>query len=343
MESSQSPPERTCPNCSAPAESKQRWCLECGAELPQSRRHGLRSAVGIATTLTVLVGAASAGGYTLLQDGKEPPPPAQTIAQTPPPPVTPPPDTSVPPPGDTPTVPSAPPLPDAGTGGGTNGTSGGGTGGTGGTSTPPVDTSVPDLSDDLDTSTPPPPPPSSDDTQPDDDGSVRPERQREQDREQRAPPRPRLVETNVAFGSSAAAYAPYATDDIDLGDTSKLVDGTTRSVWKSPPVTEPGVQPQIGVFVELASRERVRRLIVETPTPGMSVEIYASRNASPPASITDPGWVHLTDRANIPARATIPLPGDGRFRYFLVWIRSLAPDTDRAEISEIELIGLAPE
>jgi hypothetical protein len=336
MDSSQPSSERTCPSCSAPAEPKQRWCLECGAELPQSRRPALRSAVGIATTLTVLVCAASAGAYTLLQDGKEPPPPTQTIAQTPPIPTTP----TVPPADDAlPPTPTAPPLPGGGRGGGTSGDAA--LPPAPAAPPPPVDTSVPDLSDDLDTSSPAPPP--ADDTELDDDGSVR--QDTGDDRQQRAQrqTRPRYVEANVAVGGTASVYAPYAQGNEDFGDTTKLVDGTSRTVWKSPVLDDPAAQPQIGVVVQLASPERVRRLIMQTPTPGMSVEIYASASASPPPSITAPGWSHLTDASNVAAKATIPIPGAGRYRCFLVWIRSLAADSDRAEISEIELIGLAPE
>lgn len=335
MASPQSAPERTCPNCSAPAEPAQRWCLECGSELPQRQRHAVRSAIGIGTTLVVLIGAASAGGYTLLQDGKQPPPPTQTIAQTPTP------TTPEPPPADDPLgdVP-APTFPDDGADGDLldDGDDGG--------ALPPLDDELPDLEDDFDTTSPPPPPPPDDAPDLDDDGSVRDEggadRSR-QGRTRRRPSRPRLVETNLAFGSTAAAYAPYASDQLDFGDTSRLVDGTTRTVWRSPRLEDPTAHPQMGVFVELASPERLKRLVLSTPTPGMSVEIYASRRASPPGSITDPGWVHLTDRRDLPERATIPLPSDRRFRYVLVWITGLAPGADRAEISELELIGLAPE
>lgn len=346
MESSQPPSERTCPSCSAPAEPKQRWCLECGHELPQPRRHALRSAVGIATTLTVLVGAASAGGYTLLQDGKEPPPPAQTIAQTPPP-VTTPPETTVPPVDDP--LATTPPLPDAGRGGGGTddfgaddfGSDGGGAV-TPPPPPPPADSGVPDLSDELDTSTPPPPPPD-DDTELDDGGSVREDSGTGRQHSAKRQPRPRLVVANLAISSPAIAYAPYAEGYPDLGEPGLVTDGSTRTVWRSPRFEDPTLQPQMGVYVELASPERIRRLVLSTPTPGMSVEIYASRRDNPPPSITSPGWAHLADRQDVPARATISLAGTGRWKYVLVWIRSLAPGADRAEISEIELIGLAPE
>lgn len=326
MESSR---ERACPSCSAPAQSDQRWCLECGAELPQpSKRSGLRPAVGIATTLTVLVGAASAGGYTLMQDGKKPPPPATTIAQQPPPPVTTPPVVNpTVPPADTTTPPAdTSQLP---------GTSGGGTGGT----TPPAN-DVPDLSDDVDTSTPNPPPPDDNAGEVDNgDGSVTDEPSSRERRTTR-PSKPRLVETNIALGAVAVVYPPSVTDE-DLGDAGAVVDGSRRTAWRTPRYEDPATNPQLGVYVDLASAERLQKLIVTSPTPGVKVEIYAAR-AGPPRSITAPGWAHVADDT-LAARSTIDLPSGSEYRYVLLWVTGLPAGADHGAISEVEILSKQPE
>ncbi|HMJ01530.1 MAG TPA: hypothetical protein VK506_01240, partial [Conexibacter sp.] len=267
MESS---PERACPSCAAPADGQQRWCLECGGELPGPRRPGLRPAVGMATTLAVLVGAASAGGYTVLQEGKQPPPPATTVAQAPPAataPQTLPPVTQAPaPPTSVPSMPSAPtPPPSSGAGGvATPPSSGSSTGGTNGGSTGSADGSV--------------------ESEPEDPASTTPE------------PEPQLALTDIALGAAAVVYAPYAPQNADLGDASRTVDGSTRTVWKAPAAADPAASPQIGVYVDLAGKERIRKLVIDTPTPGMTVEIYGAVNG-PPATITDAGWSHLADRS----------------------------------------------
>lgn len=309
MESSS---ERPCPSCSAPAQISQRWCLECGAELPQSRRGGLRPAVGIATTLAVLVGAASAGGYTLLQTGKEPPPAAMTVAQPPPPATTPPPATREP---STSTYDSTPsyPLPtySSSTGGGTSyggtntttttttpnggaGYGGGGTGNQSGGGTP---------------TTPQPP--------------------------------PRNVMANIALGAVAVVYAPYTAGDVNLGDASRVADDSTHTAWKTPAVADSTVAPQAGVYIDLASRETIHRLVVKTPTPGMSIEVYGAVNG-PPALITDAGWDHIATRSELTARTSIHMP-DKPFRYVLVWVTGLPAGATRAAISELALLSLQPE
>jgi hypothetical protein len=315
----ESPRERACPNCGAPAAGPQRWCLDCGHELPGPRRPGLRPAVGIATTLAVLVGAASAGGYTLLQDGKQPPPPPTTVAQAPPattPSQTLPPATQEPAPY-TPTAPSTP-LPNtsrSNVGGGTSSlgggstsssSSGGSTGGGAGFGSSSA-------------------------------GSV----QQGTQTTVTTPPKPQFALTDIALGAAAVAYAPYAGSAVDLGDPSRIVDGSTRTAWKAPAAADQTAPPQVGVYVDLAGKETVRKLVLQTPTPGMSVEIYGA-TSGPPASITDPGWDHLASRSGIAAETKIKLPARP-YRFVLVWIVGAPPDGARPAISELSLLSLQPE
>lgn len=310
----ESPRERACPNCGAPAATPQRWCLDCGHELPGPRRPGLRPAVGIATTLAVLVGAASAGGYTLLQDDKQPPPPATTVAQAPPATTTLPPATQEP----TPYTPApSTPLPNtsSNTGGGTPSVGGGSsssssTGGSTGGSTGSGTSSG---------------------------GSVQPDTQTTAT----TPQKPQFALTDIALGAAAVAYAPYAGAYVDLGDPSRVVDGSTRTAWKAPAAADPTAAPQVGVYVDLASKETVRKLVLQTPTPGMSVELYGA-TSGPPAAITDPGWDHLASRSGVAAKTTIELPARP-YRFMLVWIVGAPPDGARPAISELSLLSLQPE
>lgn len=308
---------RACPSCSAPAEAQQRWCLECGGELPGARHPGLRPAVGIATTLVVLVGAASAGGYTLLQEGKKAPPPATTVAQTAPAPApeTLPPATQdslpggiTPPPSSPSLSPPSTPTPSAGGSAVVPpvdpGTSGGGTSGSSGTS-----------------------------------GAVAPAP--EGPASTTPPPEPQLALTDIALGAAVVVYAPYAPDTADLGDPSRAVDGSTRTAWKAPAGADPSASPQLGLYVDLAGKETVRRVVIRTPTLGMNVEVYGAESG-PPATITEPGWDHLVDRAGIAGETTIKLPAHP-YRYLLVWITGAPPDGSRPAISELSLLSLQPE
>ncbi len=309
---------RACPSCAALAQARQRWCLECGAELPPMRRGGLRPAVGIATTLALLVGAASAGGYTLLRHQVQPPPPATTVAAAPATSSTLPPATTSP--GSSSfgspsyTAPSAPapspvPLPRSSTRstlGTTHANSGGATASTGhSTSGSTLQPTAP-----TPTTTP-------------------------------TTPTPQFALTDVALGAAAVVYAPYASADADLGDASQVVDGTTRTAWRTPTSSTPSSSPQLGVYVDLASAQKLRKLVLTTPTPGLSFEVYGATQG-PPDSITAPGWDHLASRSGAGAKTTIGLP-DRSYRFVLVWIVGLPPGATSAAISELSLLSLQPE
>ena len=306
------PRERACPSCGAPAATPQRWCLECGHELPCPRRPGLRPAVGIATTLAVLVGAASAGGYTLLRHDKPLPSPATTVAQTPPPTTA---ASALPPSSQqTPYTPSpySPPRSSSPSGisayhppTSSHATTGGATSRSGTSG----------------------------------NGSVQPETQTTTT--STTPAKPLLALTDVALGAAAVVYAPYAPANVDLGDPSLTVDGSTGTAWKAPAPSTPGTSPQLGVYVDLGSREKIRTLVLQTPTPGMNVEIYAAASG-PPASITDPGWAHLASRSDVRATTKVGLP-DRAYRYVLVWIVGTPPNGARPAISELSLLSLQPE
>jgi hypothetical protein len=302
---------RACPSCSAPAQSSQRWCLECGAELPQSRRAGLRPVIGIATTLAVLVTAASAGGYTLLRDDRQPPPPAKTVAQVPPPATTPlQPATQEP---STSTYSQAPtnpvPLPSS-----------------------PSSTGTTRANTTVTTPTTP-------STQK--SGGAGYNAGSGGTRTTTTPQKPQLALTNVALGAAAVVYAPYTASNVDLGDASKVVDGSTRTAWTTPVQSDPTAEPQVGVYVDLGSAEQLRRLVIDTPTPGMDVEIYAATKG-PPASITDHGWTHVATRKQLAKQTKVGFPATP-FRYVLVWITGLPPGATHAALSEVSLLSVQPE
>lgn len=314
----ESPRERACPNCGAPAAAPQRWCLECGHELPGPRRPGLRPAVGIATTLAVLVGAASAAGYTVLRHERQPPPPATTVAQAPPAATqtTPAPATQEPPTYRPPASSPVPSFSNASPGGGAHVYNPGSTshahGGSNGGTSPNANTgaaSVEPVTHTTPTTT--------------------------------TPTTPQLALTDVALGAAAVAYAPYASPNADLGDPSQAVDGSTKTAWTAPAASDPSAPPQVGVYVDLASAEKIRTLVLQTPTPGMNVEVYGA-TSGPPSTIVDKGWTHLATRRDVARQTKIGLPSRA-FRYVLVWIVGAPPNGDRPAISELSLLSLQPE
>jgi hypothetical protein len=323
---------RTCPTCAAPAEARQRWCLECGGELPQSRRGALRPAVGIATTLAVLVGAASAGGYTILHHDRQPPPPATTVAQAAPP---------------TSPATTTPSVAGSGLGGSSPGSSFGSPGYSTTTSPPLASSSQPThfstkpeigkVGGASPSTHPTTHHTSTTTTTSSSDGSVT----ESGSTHTTTTPKTLMALVNVAVGEVAVAYAPYASATLDLGDPTLADDGTTRTAWRTPTFADPATKPQLGVYVDLGTPTQLRKLVLQTPTPGMGVEIYGATKG-PPATITDPGWTHLATRRSLARKTTIGLAPKS-WRYVLVWVTGLPAGAHRAAISELQLLSLQPE
>jgi predicted nucleic acid-binding Zn ribbon protein len=342
--------DRACPSCSAPARDDQQWCLECGTELPDpSRRAGRRSGIGLATTLAVLVAATSAGAYSLIQDGAKPPPPTTTVAQELPPPVTEP----------TPVVPLPPapeptPLPPGGDDELPGLDDGGGDVGDGADlGDPGLDDGSGDLGGGADTdggadvggSTPSGGGDSGTDGRTGDgDDAGRHGRLEDDDAAPdrgttRRPTRPRLVETDIALGAVAVTYPPLS-GEANPGDPAALVDGSRRTAWETPSYEDPATSPQIGAYVDLASVERLTRLIIASPTPGATVEVYGARSG-PPRAVTGRGWRHLAT-TTLRARTTVKLPAGARYRFVLLWVTALPPDGDHVAISELQVRSKQP-
>ena len=77
---------------------------------------------------------------------------------------------------------------------------------------------------------------------------------------------------------------------------------------------------------------------IETPEPGWRATIYAAPPGEVPKSIDD-GWKKVGGgTVNSESKRFKLDTGGEQFRYYLVWITKLAPDSERAEISEIRLL-----
>ena len=72
--------------------------------------------------------------------------------------------------------------------------------------------------------------------------------------------------------------------------------------------------------------------------PGWRATIYAAPPGSAPTTFPD-GWTKVGGGTVNSKDKRFTLKTDGQqFRYYLVWITKLAPDAERAEISEIRLL-----
>jgi hypothetical protein len=145
----------------------------------------------------------------------------------------------------------------------------------------------------------------------------------------------KLVALDLA-DDAATTYNPYARPENDFTDAKLTLDGDRATAWTA---TFSGSQSgAVGVDLAFDKAAGVRALQVRTATPGMTLEIYASRSSSEPVSIQDPGWDHLATQLDVGSNERIRL-GDGtvRYRHVLIWPTEAPPEGDHVALNELEL------
>jgi hypothetical protein len=97
-------------------------------------------------------------------------------------------------------------------------------------------------------------------------------------------------------------------------------------------------KPGVGLYLDLAPAIAAHELVLYTATPGWTAQIWA-RNSTPNRNAFDQGpsgWVQLGTAQNVQAKQKIPIQTGGhRYRYYLVWITTLAPHKNSVSINEV--------
>jgi hypothetical protein len=142
-------------------------------------------------------------------------------------------------------------------------------------------------------------------------------------------------------GEQASIYDPYHRA-ANSGDPGRAVDGDAGTSWfvEPPPGSQ---QVNAGFAIDLARSRGVRSIDITTLTPGFKVEVYATDELTPPPSILDARWAHITDKSDVGgsgATEHIVLgAGTSKYRTVLLWITKPPSDGTRVRISELELVG----
>ena len=304
---------RACAVCAQPLAEGQDWCLECGSAQPGrlGGRPGWRAALSVLAVTAVLVGGAAAAAYAALtteaqREASSEPPPAATpqVAQ--------PPAQVAPEAGDDEDTPSvdAPESEDADVpeasgdaedgDGGDEGSDGGDdfevpSGGSSGGVASGGDAS--DVAGATGQETAP------------------------------------TAGTPIDLPKGAAAvYNPYGRPATGVGDPARAIDGKASTAWEAP-VDQDGTVMR-GVVVSLDETTSLSDLEFRVNTPGLTVEVYATRAQKVPPDILDARWEHPASQRDAGVTEKVAL--DGRYRHVLLWVTEQPADT-KAAIAEIKL------
>jgi hypothetical protein len=349
--------ERRCPNCGAPLQEAQDWCLQCGAAAAESGRTapGWRSAaLAIGATSALALGAAAAAYAALEQHParrrptpvtQTPPVTSQTAPPTSSPGVTPGTTTpgarlpslpSSPPalntPSGVPQIPSSTPTPhghEEGEGGGEgNGREEGreGNGRSGRHHNGHGHSNGGGQRHQGGESTESP--------------GGEPEGEAGEGEKRRNQPLPILLDTNAA-----EVYDPQHLPTSRFGDPSLAIDGEATTAWsvQLEPAQAPAVE--VGLELDLNAALRVVKLSLVTETPGMTVQVYGTSDRTLPASLSSTAWVRLSHAHLVKKRrATIELKeATKRFRRLLIWVMKAPtssggqPTGSEVKLNEVQL------
>jgi hypothetical protein len=129
--------------------------------------------------------------------------------------------------------------------------------------------------------------------------------------------------------AAAASYDPGPAGDGSehAGDIGKAVDHNTSTAWTTEhyrSFTKPGV----GLILDARTPVALRRLTIQTDTPGYTAQIKSSAAASN-------GFAPVSSSQTVGSSTTFKLSGRAA-RYYLIWITKLPPGTDHAHVNEVK-------
>jgi hypothetical protein len=152
-------------------------------------------------------------------------------------------------------------------------------------------------------------------------------------------PSPILLDTNAA-----SVYNPYNYPASLFGDPSLAIDGEISTAWTAQVQAENAPKMAEGLLLDLKTPQKLGSAAVKTTTTGITVEVYGTNGATPPASISDPAWARIVGLKILKKKdTTLELKTKGKgYRYILLWLAK-APATSTAAnpgsvaINEFEL------
>jgi hypothetical protein len=314
--------EPSCRKCGASMEDGQEWCLACGAGVPGSlatRSPSWRATATVIAATAILVLGAATAAYAALTQPSNTVHREVTIAQAP---------------AATPTTPATPATPATPTPT---------------TSTPATPTPVPPPTDVKPPKIPltvTPAPKSTSTTKAPASTPVPPV---SKTTPKPGKPKSQLQLTPVLLDTDAVTtYNPAGEPPETFGDPSLTIDGDTATAWTA--LVNPALAPKMaaGLVIDLNAPQKLAALELITSTPGLTVQVFGANGTAPPATITAPGWVALSQPAVQKERHDrISLTGSSAaFRFVVLWITAVPAGSvgtpqapGRVSVNELEALA----
>jgi serine/threonine protein kinase len=140
----------------------------------------------------------------------------------------------------------------------------------------------------------------------------------------------------------ASAYNPDGLNGDTAQNNSQAglaVDGNPNTAWTTQQYYSGQLgKPGVGLYVNASPGTTAKKLVIDTVTPGFAATIYATNRTPSPTNFGASGWVAVGSAGSVSGRQSITLTsGTTRYRYFLVWITKLPPNSESVSLNEVSL------
>jgi serine/threonine-protein kinase len=150
--------------------------------------------------------------------------------------------------------------------------------------------------------------------------------------------------------TAAHEYNPFGTGPENHDRIQNVVDSDPNTYWSTEQYYEgtlrKGAGVGAGVYLDAAPGVRAKAVEVQTPTPGFSLQVYGGDQVDlaipygDSTSLSARGWQGpIGTSSSVSGRQRIRLSAQRPFRYYLIWLATLPPGMQSAQISELTLFS----
>ncbi|MEJ7891662.1 MAG: protein kinase [Solirubrobacteraceae bacterium] len=138
--------------------------------------------------------------------------------------------------------------------------------------------------------------------------------------------------------TSAMDYDPLGGDGEHPDETAFAVDTDPATAWTTENYRDLDLlKDGVGIYVDAKPDVEAITMRIQTAKTGWEATIYGAPAGDPPQSI-EGGWTKLGGGTLDDKKQDFALDtASQRFRYYLVWITRLPPETENVEIAEVSL------
>ncbi len=142
---------------------------------------------------------------------------------------------------------------------------------------------------------------------------------------------------------SAKDYDPEG-DGVEHPEwAARAVDGDPASAWRTETYSDnvlagtAGPKDGVGLYVDARPEVEATSVLIQTAQPGWEATIYGAPKGEVPETI-DEGWTELAGGTVEKGKQRFTLDTAGTpYRYYLIWITALPPDSSVVEIGDVSL------